>query len=552
MKMKSIRIYLTITLLAILSGCGNEFLDTKNLYEKFNTDYYSNPTEIQEALTAIYACLPTDGGNNNAILLSDLMSDDCFGGGGENDMGFHDTDGFTSRTEDYYLELWSTNYRGIFRANMLIQNFGNAVYSNEQQKNQDLGEAHFIRAFFYLRQIQFFGPVPLIIDPAPVNLPKATAEEIFGLIGSDLKKAIEIMPGTNYNNIPRTQLGHATKWAAQALMARAFLYYTGFYGKTEIELTEGGTISKQMVIDWLDDCITNSGHGLISDFRNLWPYAYAADEYQYAANNNLKWVGEEGDNIETIFAIKYSPYGGWNDPDKLSYSNQMVLYRAVRGLEPYYPFTSGWGGGTVNPQLWESFEPGDIRKKGSIIDVTDPEEGNLSEKYVWGVWECFHETGLWQKKYTPIGVNTGSGIKGMYFVMYGNPDNYQLWNMQDEVLIRFADVLLMGAELGGSKAQEYFDRIRTRAGLASKPATLENIKLERRHELAFEGIRYFDLQRWGDATAAFAKVKDVPVKNNTVEVLYTSTYRTETKGFLKIPESQVLLSEGILEQNEGW
>ena len=124
--------------------------------------------------------------------------------------------------------------------------------------------------------------------------------------------------------------------------------------------------------------------------------------------------------------------------------------------------------------------------------------------------------------------------------------------MQDEVLLRFSDILLMGAELGSAKAQQYFDKVRQRAGLDSKPVSLEAIKAERRHELAFEGIRYFDLLRWHDEEAAFAQIKNISVKNIGVDEAYNSSYRPETNGFLPIPESQVLLSDGKLEQNPGW
>lgn len=61
------------------------------------------------------------------------------------------------------------------------------------------------------------------------------------------------------------------KWAAEALMARVFLFYTGYYDKEALPLPDGGSITKQQATDWLVDCIENSGHDLVSDFRNLWP-----------------------------------------------------------------------------------------------------------------------------------------------------------------------------------------------------------------------------------------------------------------------------------------
>ena len=547
--------YIPVLVLSLLfASCGEEFLEQTNLYETYDIDFYNTPEDIEQALVAAYSCLNTDWGANNPTLVANLMSDDCFGGGGVADVGFHDIDGFTSTNEDLYLELWETLYRGIFRTNMIILRFEQAEYEDENARKQALGEAYFLRAYFNLKLAQLWGTFPLITDPAPVNTPKATPEKIFGQIASDLKFAIETMPSTPIGSISTDRLGHATKWAAEALMARAFLFYTGYYGAESISLPDGSAVSKAMVVTWLEDCMGNSGHGLISDFRNLWPYAYATGNYAYAANNNLSWIGEDGANIETMFAVKYSPYGGWNEPNKLSYSNQIVLYMSVRGQD-LDPFGLGWGGGTCNPQLWDSYDDNDFRKKGSIIDVTDSEEGNASTDYLWGQWEAYHETGLWQKKYTAIKVpyTDASGtesLKGMFFTMYGSPDDYQLWNMQDEVLIRFADVLLMHSEL--TETATGMNQLRVRANLPEISYSLEALKKERRHELAFEGLRYYDLLRWGDAEDAFAEVSNVPVKNVSVDETYTAKYRPETGGFLIIPESQVTLSDGVLEQNPGW
>lgn len=559
--MKKIK-YLTISAVMLITvSCKKDFLDQQQLFQKTDASYYSNPTEVDEALTGIYACLATAGGNNNPILLSELMSDDRFGGGGTGDALFHATDAFTSSGEDMYLEVYKLAYEGIFRSNMLLKRFGNANYKFDTvSKNQAHGEAYFLRAYFYFRLAEFFGTVPMPLDPAPANLPKAKAEDLFAQIASDLKSAIEIIPAVPFTSIPTSRLGHATKWAAEGLMARVFLFYTGYYSKDALPLTGGGSVTKAQVVTWIDDCIANSGHGLIPDFRNLWPYSYAGKSYPYDVHNNLHWIGEDGNNIETVFAIKFSPYGGWNAPLELSYSNQLDLYMGMRLPQIYTPWAQGWGAGPVCPLLWNSFEPGDLRQKGSMFNVLQNDtfnEGNFVKHYKWGADNQYQETGIWQKKYIPVQIPDSANknaLRGMFCVIYGAPNNYQLWNMQDEVLIRFADILLMGAELGSANAQTYFDAIRTRAGLASKPVTLDNIKLERRHELAFEGLRYFDLLRWHDEVNAFKAINDstISIKDAGVDTTYTVTFRPETGGFLPIPESQVRLSNGVLLQNPGW
>ncbi len=549
-------IYLSFIYLSlILSSCGDKFLDQENLYQSTESNYYSSPQDINEALTAAYSCLAMTeaNGSQDDILIAETMSDNVFTGGGAEDYYVQSYDEFEMKVEDMTDVLWQRTYTGIFRANMVIKYFDQAVYTNEIERKQALGEAHFLRAYFYWRLVKFYGEVPLITDPstADPNPAKAPANEVYALIASDLKIAIENMESTAFQSIPVERLGHATKWAAEALMARVFLFYTGYYNQTALPLTEdGGNVSKSEVISWLEDCINNSGHRLTNDFRNIWPYSYATADYPYASDNNLSWVGESGNNVETVFAIKYSTFGNWGD--EVAYTNHLTLFWGVRENADYHVFGTGWGCGTVNPQLWDVFEEGDIRREGSILDVTNPDEGDLGS-YEWGADGAQQETGLWNKKYTPITVNDGGTWNGMYNVIYGTSNDFMMWNMQDEILIRFADVLLMAAELGSANAQKYFDRVRNRSIPGSpKAATLENIKHERRVEFAFEGLRYHDLLRWHDEVAAFAKATNIPVKNNGVDATYTMKYRPETKGFLPIPPSQVRISGGVLLQNDGW
>jgi hypothetical protein len=552
--MKNIKFIIFSTILFITFGCGDEFLTRKDLYEKTDENYYRNAKDIGEALAGAYSTLSPDVLYTDPIFMANLLSDDCFGGGGSGDLSFHDIDGFTNQVEDNYYGLWKSYYKGILRVNMIIKRIDQAQFDVASDKLQAQGEAYFLRAYFYFTLARFFGPVPLITDPTPANNPRPTPDVLYAQIASDMKKAIELMPAISYDKWPASMIGHVNKWVAEGMMARIFLFYTGYYNQTSIPLTEGGSISKQNVIDWLDDCIKNSGYDLASDFRNIWPYSYSGlrPQYPYSKANNLNWIGEGKDNKETMFAIKYSVFGGWNLPTKVTYANMLCLYMGLRIQTDLIPWSNGWGGGPVNPQLMQSFENGDIRMKGSIIDVTDTMEGNVAQKYVWGSNQCMHETGLWNKKYTSLQMKLSDGTIGGIFMdmIPSTPANNQLWNLQDEIILRFADVLLMAAELGGPNAQAYLDRVRDRVGLPHVPANLDNIKNERRHELAFEGVRYFDLLRWHDESAL--NVSNIPVKNSGVDDVYSLTFRSETHGFLPIPETEIRLSNGVLTQNEGW
>ena len=558
--MKRFKYILIFAATVLLAGCGDDYLDQKDLYEKTDLDFYKTPQDITDALTGAYSVLPSYNGANNPTVMANLLSDDCLGGGGSGDITFHDLDQFTNKQADNYYPFWKEYYKGILRVNMILKRFSQAVYTNETEKNRDLGEAYFLRAYYYFSLAKFFGHIPLIIDPAVQGAPQAEPDVLYAQIASDMKNAINLLPSVNVSSIELERSGHATKWAAEGMMARIFLFYTGYYNKSELPLTGGGAVTKQNVIDWVDDCIAKSGHDLVPDFRNFWPYSYVNDQYPYAKNNGLNWVGDAGTkdgsgsllNKETVFAIKYSTFGGWTLPTKVTYSNQVCLYMGLRIQDGLVPWSQGWGAGPVNPQLKESFEDGDIREKGSIIDVTDPEE-NVVSNYVWGSNQCTDETGLWNKKYTSLQVKSGASYVGIFTIIVpGSNTSNQLWNLEDEVLLRFSDVLLMGAELGGPNAQAYFDRVRARVGLPSKTASLENIKEERRHELAFEGVRYFDLLRWHEAESAFAKMKNIPIKNTNISEDYNVDYRPETGGFLPIPETEVRLSADVLKQNPGW
>src|SRR5690606_7435260 len=148
--------------------------------------------------------------------------------------------------------FWTARYQGIFRANTALENLDKVTsWDSEAQKNQLRGEAHFLRALFYFELSQMFGEVPLVITTEAQNLPKSPAEVTYSQIAYDLQEAINLMPSAPYTSV---SAGHATKWAAQALMARVFLFYTGYYNKSELPVAgEGGSISKSQVISWIDD-----------------------------------------------------------------------------------------------------------------------------------------------------------------------------------------------------------------------------------------------------------------------------------------------------------
>lgn len=523
----------------------SDFLGTEDLTKKNSDNFPKTEEDINTSLLAVYSAIAEDTKPywNNIFIISETMSDDRFGGGGSVDRMMWALNEYKKDQDNMYSHLWSKYYKGVFRSNFVLESLDRIDWQSDENRNKVEGQAYFLRGLIYFDLCRLFGTVPLVLSTQVEPTPKALPEDLYSCILSDLKKAIALLPPTPYQNISDTERSLATKWAAQALLARVYLFYSGYYKQETIQLRDGGSLTKEDVIREIDDCIANSGHGLIDDFRNLWPYAISNQEYEYAKNNGLEWIGEDGKNIETVFAWKHSTSGG-------NFENRVTLHFGLKGQDQI-PFGKGWGFCPVNPQLYEQWPDNDIRKKASIYNVNDPEEGVTG--YKWGSQSMQQETGFWQKKYMPINVRNSDGkIVNYSCILYGATTNFQMNNPQDIVVIRFADVLLMAAELGSSKAQQYFDRVRERVGLPSIPVTLENIKKERRYELAFEGVRYYDLLRWGDAEREINKIVDVPIKNSNVWTSLTVKFRPETGGFLPIPENEILLSNGVLEQNPGW
>lgn len=414
---KTIFLIIIIIIIALVS-CQDSFLDTKPLTSKTNSNYYQTPSDMDMALTAIYTELvkvPDDGWVvvNYPFAIAELMSDDRFGGGGDNDRNVRAVADFKITDPNMYDQIWQRCYQGIFRSNMLLENIDIPQWESDNQKGKVAGQAHFLRAMFYFDMARLFGKIPLVLKSEPDNLPQAEPAELYAQISTDLKTAIETFPATQYGEAVYSDLGRANKWTAQALMARVFLFYTGYYNTDVLPLVDGGSVSKNDVVAYVNDCVINSGYDLMPDFRNLWPYAIAnsthsEEPYKYAEDNNLEWYGEEGANKESMFALKFSTFADWGT--SIFYSNQMDLFFGWRTYSYKGAFGEGWGVGTVNENLWDEWPDNDIRKKGSIINVQDPNEG--VENYDYGT--DFHdkqmeETGLWQKKYRPVNLKNSDG-----------------------------------------------------------------------------------------------------------------------------------------------
>lgn len=567
--MKKLKYFLAISTIFVATSCS-DYLDTENLYGKSLESFYKTPTDINEAMAGVYNAIYTNNVHSEEQIAANLMDNMMLGGGGPDDKSAKWVDNFEDPAEDTYRDMWVQSYNGIARANALIEKTDKsdftAFFKSKEEadkfKKQTIGEALFMRAFFYFRLAKFFGGVPLIVTvDSPKDVARSTYTETFTQIATDLKLAIETIPATPFPSIPTASYGHANKWVAEAYLARVYLFYTGYMTNmeqkaiTDLPLVGGKVLSATDVTAYLNDCMSNSGHALASDFRNLWPYSYinksaGKNILPWATTNNLSWVGQDGakptfgtGNLETMFVQRFS-FGDWGWRNGNIYTNRLCLFTAIRD-NSMMPFGQGWGWCTINPKLWNNWDDTDPRKVGSILQVGKAEQGTDSYKADKGD----HETGFFNKKYTALQHGSASGVKGMFIQMYkwSNAD-YQLMHAQDFIFMRYADVLLMHSEI--TKTATGLNAVRARAGLSAVGYTLDAIKQERLHEFAFEGLHWFDLVRWGDVNTAFNDA--FPVRNSGSDATYSVKYRAETKGLIPIPETEMRLSNGVYNQNPGW
>lgn len=575
-------LYLSLSLAFAFTAC-DDMLDTTNYTEKTTGTFPESYEDAQQMITGVYSNLNQVSmtPQQSFLYYSILASDDALGGGGPNDKLMQAMDLLCNYQSDMTRQFWKDRYAGIFRANSMIEAIDLCTdYPSESARNQILGEAYFLRAFFYYELASQYGKVPLILTSESEDVPRSSAAEIWGQILLDLKTAIDIMPAQRAGT-SSLEAGHADKYAAEALLGRAWLFYTGMYGNgedlaaltsttynplTSVTLADGTTLSKSDVISYIDDCVNNSGYSLVPDFRNLWAYTNhcTVGDYDYTAGKGLKWVEDDGAvNPESMFAIKYNKLSSWSTTQ--GFSNMYALHFGVRNGSNFadnFPFGQGWGAGPAAPNLvtaWKNAEPNDMRLEASIQTMAELPNYTHPADFI-------QETDYIGKKIVPVSCKSDA-VEGGYYAcfessMYGTSgwgsgeNDYQLNNIHDLVLIRFADVLLMQSEL--KEDVTGINRVRERAGLDPIGAySLTALQNERRWELAMEGIRWNDIRRWHIAAAALERQTGVAIYNNTIATTnkaqnggYSARYNA-TAGFLKIPESQISLSNQ-LDQNEGW
>ena len=205
--------------------------------------------------------------------------------------------------------------------------------------------AYFLRAWYYYELASMFGNIPCpVTSAADATQPQISGEALWGQILQDAKTAADIMPST----IKDRGNGHVDKYCAQALLGRAYLFYSGFYNDEEVSLPNGETLTKADVQAAIKDCVQNSGYSLVPEYHNLWSYTnriVVEDELSPWKGKGYEYVNNDGGvNPEAMFIIKFNTQPSWGTT--IGYSNQTALFMGVRGQSndpDHFPFGTGWG-----------------------------------------------------------------------------------------------------------------------------------------------------------------------------------------------------------------
>ncbi len=460
----------TLVVMLVLGSCNN-FLEEELAGTYTTENFYKTEEHALLAITAVYNISSFVSTDNAIWVFGDVASDDAIKGGSagdQSDIEFLDDFNY-SRNNGYLEKIWKHYYEGITRANYLLY-YGNDISMDPDLRARIIGEAKFLRAYFYFNLVNIFGEVPLKLIPPLnsdlINIAKSSTAIIYEQIEKDLIEAQDVLP-LAYGG--ESNAGRITKGATMGMLAKVYLYQKKW----------AETLS---AIDALDELGIYSLVPLYSD------------NFSEASQNN----------VESIYEIQHL---SGQIPKLGSHLNQ--FFGAPNGNGYYF--------NVPTPEFVEEFEV----LNDSIYDPRlDYTVGRAGETWINGepfdpTWS---PTGFLQKKHLQSNLEAPvSGDAGL---------NY--------VYLRYSDILLMKAEVLNElnrpgDAIIPLNKVRTRAResylfdnqlnngnpeiptgllpqieLASQAIIRNRIRHERRVELGFEFHRFFDLIRYGAETAESA------------------------------------------------
>ncbi len=511
-----------ILLLLCLSSC--DFLDVPLESSVSTSNYYKSTAEFDLSLTGTYNILLSANWSDDArygtyfqgfLVLGRVGTDEMIigydNGHGEAAIG----DYSYTPTNQYVSRTWYMMYKGIQRANVIIDRLSAFETSDMAEKNRILGEAYFLRAFFYFHLVRLYGEVPVVdhetTDVALLNTAKQPIKEVYRLIVSDLGNSVSLLGESSAN-------GRPNKWSSKAMLGKVYLQMAG---EPLQDPTAAALAEKE-----LREVIGSGKYALETDY-----FALFDGKHEYGP--------------EYIWDIEFSNNG------TTTYGGQVGTTEGVPSPANLY-----WAMIMTCPEFYKRFDAADKRRDcvARFRFVTDS-DSNLVEEYFTPKNEEDIDYYYYAYKFRHALTEEG---RGSGWANWANPINFPV--------IRYADVLLMYAEAGlrangnvSSEQLEYVNQVRRRGFgkpvQAADPSvdlsgvTYENLLAERSFELCFEGQRWYDLVRFGKLIEA---VQTIGTEEITAMANNQAKNIKEKHKFFPVPQDVIDASNGAIQQNELW
>ena len=503
-------------------------------------DFFTSTDAAVQNITGCYAPLMWEynGTYFSEWFIGDIASDDALkGGGSTTDMAdAYDIENWrTTDQNTLLLDFYRAQYQGIGRCNLAIEyiekmEVGIDDKFTQSMKNRLLGEAHYLRAYYYFRLVRVFAGVPMPLKVLRASedwgMPRASVNDVYNLILSDLETANKNLWLKSEYDV--TDLGRATKGAAQAMLMKVNLYMASPF--------------------WQKKGVTKSTADCYKDAKAWGDSIMTSGEYDLCPNyeDNFTVAGENG--IESVFEIQYAevPWGDYGEGYGYTAGSFTQILVRSRNSE----IGGGWGFNHPTKNLYDEFEAGDPRRDVTILVPSTaivPSYQQQSDENYLGNTMLNNKYGMYRD---PAGIGGGYG-KWSLHASRGPLNNKQ---------IRYADVLLMYAEacLGAGDAgtaKAYIDQVRGRVGLAGVPAATDaTLRHERRCELAMEGHRWFDLVRWEGVDGTGLKAHMDAYKATETEDVkhHIQEFVANKHELFPIPQEERQLNPTEMEQNPGY
>ena len=560
--MKKLNIIL-LTLMSVFTfySC-QDFLEVPS-YGILTEDNLTGVKQIENEVVSAYAAIGNDEINRPLSLWNygNVRSDDAYKGGNDQNDGdflhFLEISSPSIGNETWYTDVfWYRNYVAISRANFALRLLNNVSDEDMPNKKIRMAEMRFLRGHMHFIQKIIFKMVPYIDesmsaeDIANVSNVKYINDELWQKIAEDFQYAYENLPAS------QTEVGRANKYAAAAYLAKVYLYKA--YRQDEMHnVISVDAADLQKVLDFTADVMTST-YRLENDFA----YNFLPGEYE--------------NGPECLFAIQYSTDDG-TTYGRLNMGNALTTPTPGGDFnKPSQDLVNAFKTSNGLP-VFDTYNTADYNE---TTDKTDP--------------RLFHTVAIPGKPYKYTNVNyeqnqsRNPGMYGYYSSLKENVDpasEYYVktgpWNAntKNNIVIRFADVLLMRAEAlietgNYAAALPLINQVRNRAkvstGLIGFAATKMNIQIyqdgvnctwnqdyarkalrwERRLEFAMEGSRFFDLVRWGIADSV---INAYYLNQAPTHTFFQGAQFTKNKNeYVPIPIQQINFSKGIYQQNYGF